>query len=438
MANEQQSGGGTGILPLQAHLDIVAATDFDLVRLDPRARVRDEGQLEAMKAHIADLYVGVEPQHSFEGRGGTVFDCIPVEQQPALRDHTGPIPEPPDLTAVLYGGEPRLRPVSPQPPPTVIERDRHGNITRAPAGTIPLPRVALEDTARFESLDAFFHKYGGGGGASAPGVLSQARPEAEGEQPKEEHRYASVEREVPNLGGHTAFTLYAPTVKDNQFFSLSQHWYTAGSGEELQSVEIGWQVYPQFYKHSLPVLFIFWSSDNYHKGAYNLTDKSFVATKAGEALIGNALSPVSTQGGQQMEIEVTVYLYEGSWWIYCGGVEPKDALGYYPTSVFGEGPMHTNATSIAYGGETCSNTESWPEMGSGAFAAEGWGKAAYHRAAYYFPTTGGSQWATSLTPAEDTPGDYTLGPQPWNSRTLEPPPWGAYFYYGGPGEQSLE
>jgi hypothetical protein len=120
MANEQQSGGGTGILPLQAHLDIVAATDFDLVRLDPRARVRDEGQLEAMKAHIADLYVGVEPQHSFEGRGGTVFDCIPVEQQPALRDHTGPIPEPPDLTAVLYGGEPRLRPVSPQPPPPYL------------------------------------------------------------------------------------------------------------------------------------------------------------------------------------------------------------------------------------------------------------------------------------------------------------------------------
>lgn len=433
MPTGNQSGPSAGILPLDAHLARTAATDFDLIRLDPRAQVRDGSHLEAIKAHIADLYDGVEAVHSFEGPGGTVFDCIPIEQQPALRDQAGPVPQAPDLTGVLRGAEPQTRPAAPPPRPENVRRDRHGNAAWAPAGTIPFPRLTLDDLCRFETLGDFFHKHPATAATAtaAPGVIEAPPPEVN----REEHRYANVEQAVANIGGHSALTLYTPTVLEDEDFSLSQHWYTGGLGKELQTVEVGWQVYPQLYKHSLPVLFIYWSIDEYGSGAYNLTDKSFVTVKSGEALIGNALNPASAVGGEQMEIELTVYLYEGNWWIYCGGVEPANALGYYPTSLFSGGQMAKNATAIAYGGETCSSTaESWPEMGSGEFAAEGWGKAAYHRALYYFPPGGGSQWADGLEPNAPTPSDYSLGPMPWADRKLAPVPWGQFFFYGGPGE----
>jgi hypothetical protein len=437
MTSGSQSGGtgrSGGILPLAAHLNIVAATGIDLVRLDPRARVRDDEQLSAMKAHIADLYAGVEAVHSFEDIGGTVFDCIPVEQQPALRGHVGPIPQPPDLTQVLYGGAPQARPAAPVAEPETVPRDRHGNKMLAPEGTIPFPRVTLEGMGRFETLDGYFRKHPGATTvARAPGVLSDQPAETGEAEP--EHRYARVDQESQNIGGHSSFAAYAPAVASDEIFSLSQHWYVAGSGAGTQTVEVGWQVYPAVNKHALPALFIYWTADQYKTtGNYNLTKTAFVATKSGEPLIGAVVGPTSVRGGQQMELDITVYLYEGNWWIYVGGVEPQNALGYYPTSLYSGGPMATAAERFQCGGETCSGTVgSWPEMGSGALAEEGWEQAAYHRAAYYFPPTGGSAWAASMT-GLTYPGMYTLGPQPWESRTTAAMPWGAYFFYGGPGE----
>ncbi len=440
MANESQSNGGapvSGILPLASHLDVVADTSFAHVRLDPRSRVQHEADFNAMKSHIADLYSGVESVHSFEDRGGTVFDCIPVEQQPSLRDQGEPAAEPPDLTPVLRGGEPEVRPFSQPEQPESVERDRHGNAAWAPAGTIPFPRVTLTDLARFESLDAFFRKHASVGAppapAPSPGILKEPSPSAS----PAEHRYARVDQQAANIGGHSSFTLYSPTVNSNQVFSLSQQWYYGGSGKELQTVEVGWQVFPNMYSHAMPVLFIYWTANAYEDGTgnYNLTKKGFVATKNGKPIIGSALSPVSVEGGQQTELDIAVYLHEGNWWIFCGGVEPQNALGYYPASLFGAGQMASSATAIQFGGETCSETEAWPPMGSGEFAEEGWDSAAYHRAAYYFPPAGGSEWCESLSVVE-TPGCYNLGPQPWAERTKAPAPWGVYFYYGGPGGQS--
>jgi hypothetical protein len=434
VVNGKGAGGSSvgGIVPLAAHLDLVADTSLAHVRLDPRTRVKHKSEFDAMKNHVASLYDGVEAVHSFEDIGGTVFDCIPVEQQPSLRGQSRPVADPPDLTAVLNGGEPQVRPLVQEAAPGNVRRDRHGNRAWAPPGTIPFPRVRLEELARFENLDAYFRKHAGVS-ASAHGMLIEANPEAT----PVEHRYARVDQQAANIGGHSAFALYGPTVGKDQIFSLSQQWYYGGSGKELQTVEVGWQVFPTMYSHSMPVLFIYWTANAYEDGSgnYNLTKEGFVARKNGAAIVGAALSPVSVDGGQQNEVDIAVYLHEGNWWIYCGGVEPQNALGYYPASLFGEGQMATNATAIQFGGETSSETESWPPMGSGEFAEKGWDHAAYHRAAYYFPPGGGAEWCEELS-VVDTPGCYNLGPQPWAERKTAPSPWGAYFYYGGPGGQS--
>src|ERR1035437_2379726 len=48
-------------------------------------KVADDASFTAMKAHISQLYSGVTEVHSFEDENGSVFDCIPVNQQPALK-----------------------------------------------------------------------------------------------------------------------------------------------------------------------------------------------------------------------------------------------------------------------------------------------------------------------------------------------------------------
>jgi hypothetical protein len=220
--------------------------------------------------------------------------------------------------------------------------------------------------------------------------------------------------------------LYQPSVNSDQVFSLAQHWYAGGSGTGHQTLEVGWQVYPAKYGHAQPVLFIYWTADNYvSTGNYNLDAPAFVQTNNAWT-IGGALSPASTVGGQQTEIEAGVYLFNGNWWLYMGGLAAENAIGYYPTSLYSGGQMATNATEILFGGETVTSAVSWPPMGSGNHASGGWQQAAYQRNIYYFPPGGGAQWA-GLTPEQPSPACYTL------TLASAPAPWGVYFFYGGPG-----
>jgi hypothetical protein len=413
---------------------MVRGAQFDLYLIDPRARVTNEAAFREMQDHIAKHYEGVDAEYSFEDAAGHVFDCIPVEQQPSLRGQTGRLPSPPDLRPVLEGSPPQPGVIGPEPPQGGAQRDRHGNLMQAPPGTIPMRRITLDELVRFRNLREFRQKIPGSG-RSRPMSPSAVRekpasrktlPSAPSTNAALNHRYAYTHQEVDNIGGHSSLALYAPAVDANQFFSLAQHWYGGGSGPQHQTAEVGWQVFPTHYGHAMPVLFIYWTADNYvSTGAYNLDAAGFVQTN-GSWTIGGALSPVSVQGGQQMEIEAAYYLYNGNWWLYLGGLAPDNAIGYYPTSLYAGGQMATNASEILYGGETICRSVSWPPMGSGAFAAAGWQQAAYQRNIFYFPTGGGSQWA-NLTAEQPSLACYTLDLE------AAATPWGVYFFFGGPG-----
>jgi hypothetical protein len=423
-----------GILPHRAFTETVRAADFERYRIDPRTRVANVQAFREMQNHVQQLYEGVEVMDSFEDAGGHVFDCIPIEQQPSLRGHVGPIPQPPDLTQVLQGG-------APVPRAPVVDRnreeppyDRHGNQMQAPPGTIPIRRVTLDELSRFQNLREFFRKDPiiprSPGTLTMPprsrAVPKRVVPTVPDVDTGKNHRYAYTHQTVDNVGAHNSMALYAPMVDGNQIFSLAQHWYAAGTGAGHQTLEIGWQVYPGKYGHANPVLFIYWTADNYAStGNYNLDAPAFVQTNSAWT-IGGALSPVSTVGGQQMEIEVGVYLFNGNWWLYMGGIAAENAIGYYPTSLYQGGAMATKATEILFGGETVCTTVSWPGMGSGAFAADGWQQAAYQRNIYYFPPGGGAQWAV-LTPEQPSPACYTL------TLSSAAAPWGVYFFFGGAG-----
>ena len=278
-------------------------------------------------------------------------------------------------------------------------------------------RITLEELSRFESLDHFFRKGPAGNGRhprlSAPQAVAAT------------HKYAHAYQVVNNLGGHNFLNVWAPPIAANQIFSLSQHWYAGGSGAKLQTVEVGWQVYPQKYGNSKPALFIYWTADGYsHTGCYNLDCHAFVQTNPNWTF-GGALGPVSSTGGTQYELEVAFYLYKGNWWLYLKGTRASQAVGYYPASIFGGGQLASNALDIDYGGETVGTT-SWPPMGSSALASAGWQRAAFQRDIYFYPTGGGAQ-AAQLTASQPSPKCYTI------ALFSAAPPWNKYFFFGGPG-----
>lgn len=374
--------------------------------------VSEAAQFDAMKEHVQWLYEGVEVQHSFLDENDQIFDCIPIEQQPSLKESSGPLPPEPPAAPSAEEHEEGERGVPVEPQLSAEGTDRLGNTMACPPGTIPVRRVTLEELSQYENLRDFFRKAPGGAGGH-PLLL-------EAEQAAVVHKYAHAYQQVENIGGHSLLNVWQPNV-GSQIFSLSQQWYVAGS--PVQTVELGWQVYPGKYGNTFPCLFIYWTADGYQNtGCYNLDCTAFVQTNP-VWMLGGTLKPVSTPGGEQFFIGLSAYLYQGNWWLYIRGASPEAALGYYPASLYGSGPLSRGAERIDYGGEVVNST-AWPPMGSGAFANQGWQHAAYQSEIFYIAPGGNSVWA-SLNPVQNSSNCFTID--------LESSSGGPYFYFGGPG-----
>jgi len=241
-----------------------------------------------------------------------------------------------------------------------------------------------------------------------------------------DHHWAWAEQQVDNHGGDSRLNLWKPD-SDPGVFSLSQHWYVAGDGNEKQTVEGGWQVYPGKYNTQNPVLFIYRTPDNYSSGCYNLDCAGFVQIN-NSWVLGGSLTPQSTDGGTQYIIRMQWQLVDKNWWLFVQGSGDYIAVGYYPESVFSSGPITDHAEYVKYGGETVENGSGLAgEMGSGNFASTGWSHAAYQRTVYYINTSQVSQW-TNMTAHQPSASCYTID---LNNSTGGS--WVNRLYFGGPG-----
>jgi hypothetical protein len=382
---------------------------------------------EQMRRHILLLYQDVDVSHSFM-RDSDYFDCVPIEQQASVRllhlkelATPPPMLSPPSASPFSEGSQttnsmaasPQLR--------RDDQLDEFGNSMKCEEHTIPMRRVTLDELSRFQTLEEFFEKGPNGAGHPVPSGQPPALATPT-------HKYAYTYQAVNNWGGNSALNNWNPTVTSSlgEVFSLSQQWYAGGSGSALQTVEGGWQVYPQKYGTTNAVLFIYWTATGYQgTGCYNLDCPAFVQTNSNWDL-GSRFVYYSTLGGAQADIQMQWRLYAGNWWLYLQG----QAVGYYPGSIYRGGQLTHNATLIEYGGETVGSTL-WPPMGSGRFASGGWQHAAYQRNVFYFNTASSTQWA-HLTAAQPSPTCYTVAGPYWSTTSG----WGAYFYLGGPGGSS--
>jgi hypothetical protein len=385
--------------------------------------VEDQAAFEQMRAHLLSLYDGVHVNHSFESEG-EAYDCIPIMEQPAVRlNGITEIATPPELAKVEGGNpDPNDGPKSALPFGGV-ETDSYGNHVGCEDGYIPMRRMTIEELTRFRTLANYMRKEPED---VDPGPVSDI-----GNTVAVTHKYSHATQSVNNWGGNGFLNIWKPAINTaaSEGFSLTQHWYYGGSGTSLpglQTVEVGWQVYPALYGNTNPHLFVYHTADGYnHTGCYNLSCSDFVSTS--KAVVPGAnVSPVSVAGGGQYEIQIQVQLYKGNWWIYYAGT----AFGYYPTSLYHGGQLSHNASGVDYGTEVTGTTV-WPTAGSGQWPNTGWTHAAYVRDLFYINSSLTGVWET-LTPQIPSPHCYSVAGPYWGGYTSASP-WGYYFYDGGPG-----
>jgi hypothetical protein len=251
------------------------------------------------------------------------------------------------------------------------------------------------------------------------------------------HQYAVVEGAPTSTGAYTGggaiFSVNGPVIADpSSEFSLSQLWIVAGDSSNVNTAEVGWQVYPSAHPSDDPLaphLFVYWTSDDYHAtGCYNLECSGFVQTN-NTWVLGGAFSQYTTLAeNSNIEYEVAIYVAFDpqipGWELFI----ENTGVGYWPSSIYNT--LQTSADSVQFGGEIDPATiPTGTAMGSGAFPSQGYPSAAYQRNVFYFDSAGNSIDANITVWDVTNSSCYTLlieEEAPSND-------WASFFFFGGPG-----
>ncbi|MBA0696488.1 hypothetical protein Goari_003035 [Gossypium aridum] len=316
-----------------------------------------------------------------------------------------------------------------------------------PEGTVPIRRTRQKDIQRASSITRYGRR--------------RVRRDSTGSG--HEHAVA-FEKGDEYYGAKASLNVWAPRVSNEYEFSLSQIWIISGSfGNDLNTIEAGWQACPWpkllllsvissmaymnnyrihscFFRLALNCMEIITlgsshtgllnlQTDAYRAtGCYNLLCSGFIQTN-NKVAIGAAISPTSSYNGRQFEIGLMVWKdpKHGNWWLELGS---GMLVGYWPAILFSH--LRSHANMIQFGGEivnsrsSSSGLHTSTQMGSGHFAQQGFGKAAYFRNLQRVDWDNNLLPMTNLRLLADHSNCYDIT-QGRNNL------WGTYFYYGGPG-----
>src|ERR1700720_842939 len=228
-------------VPFKSFVDNTRAANSSSQMMRQESRVKDTVAFEEMRQHILTMYRGVEVKHSFV-RDSSHFDCVPIEQQPTVK---------------ILG----LQSIASAPPQSMLARrsqvdndtptpranrasqipekpyDEFGNAFTCEVNTVPIRRITLEEMTQFPTLRQFFEKKPGAGyGSPSTRRSGELKPAEAPADSRDQHKYSEVRQYVDNLGGSSTLNLWSPYVNTamGQIFSLSQEWYTGGTGPYLQ------------------------------------------------------------------------------------------------------------------------------------------------------------------------------------------------------------
>jgi len=389
-----------------------------------KSKVEDEANFREMQDYVLKMYDGVVVKNSFMTADGDIVDCIPFDQQPSIR--LSGIPkeeitrESPAISKYDQIQKPDSLPRQDGDAEDITlkpgNKDKYGHAMFCEEGFIPMKRIRLQDLVRYKSLSDFFNKYGKMGSSDSP------------DESDPSHYYACARQQVANHGGDSWLNVWNPTVASDRM-TLSQQWYSGGDGTNKQTLEAGWQVYPNKYDTDKACLFIYSTTGGYQSGTgcYNLDCAGFIQVN-NTITLGNHFSNYSSTDGTQWGFNIQWQRdpRNGHWWMFYKGPGDYIAVGYYPHSRFGSGTLSGNAERITFGGED-TGAPSAKQMGSGAKSGQGWKKAAYQKKIFYINTDHVSQWA-NLNIDIEQPGPDCYDTDVHNIYGN----WGTYLFFGGP------
>ncbi|XP_062227306.1 protein neprosin-like [Phragmites australis] len=277
-----------------------------------------------------------------------VFHCIDISLQPALshpllRNHTI------HMKPSSYPSGIKLK----SPSEATIEQAQLTTIA-CPVGTIPILQNSKSDLKTpfsFDPMDDTNKR-----GAEVAGCRTSG--------------------EI--YGTQVSINIYEPKVYGNNDFSASWAMMTNGPNENLEAIAAGNIVWPNFLGDNFARFHIYWQVDGMKMPCFDHLCPGFVQVNESIGL-GMKLQPVSVYNGKQYAIMVTISKDSKTkdWWLFFG--DKKTPVGYWPHTLFKY--MNDHASSSLWGGHVHGPTvmSQSPEMGSGHFAEEGFGKAAFVR-----------------------------------------------------------
>ncbi|KAG6593345.1 hypothetical protein SDJN02_12190 [Cucurbita argyrosperma subsp. argyrosperma] len=358
---------------------------------------------------------------SIKSPDGDIIDCVHMAHQPAfdhplLKNHT--IQMRPNFHPEGVLSDNKMSSKGSEPKPITQSWHLKG---RCPEGTIPIRRTTKRDILRANSVKNYGKKK-----PQATAKPTSIDIDLNG-QTGHQHAITYVEG-GQYYGAKATINVWSPKIQHPNEFSLSQIWILGGTfGEDLNSIEAGWQVSPDLYGDNNTRFFTYWTSDAYQAtGCYNLLCSGFVQIN-NEIALGASIYPISSYRGSQYDISLLIWKdpKEGNWWMQFGN---SYVLGYWPAFLFSY--LTDCASMVEWGGEVV-NSESdgqhtSTQMGSGHFPGEGFGKAGYFR---NIQVVDGSN---NLRQPEDI-GTFTEQPSCYDVQNGKSGDWGNYFFYGGPG-----
>jgi hypothetical protein len=363
----------------------------------------------------------------FHLKTGALIHCVVVSTQRSLAENNAvanPLPSPPSVNpgnsaapsvqavAESFGMDGSL--------------DDGGNIRSCPDGSFPKLIPKPEDLYRFSTLREFFRKH-----------PEFETPEGAGAG----HEWAGALKSVSNWGSSAIFNVWSPSVEQSSEFSLSQLWVSRGTGTQLQTAEAGWQRYSQLYGDNNPHLFIYFTTNGYSSegskvGCYNISCTGFIQTN-NSVIIGGALAPVSTAGGQQYEATIAFIRDTASpsnWWLSYNNTW----VGYYPSTLYASTGLANISDTVNFGGEIVNQASNGlhttTQMGGGHFPSEGLGQAAFTRNLRYVDVNNTYQDASGLQRyVRDSTGNSVASYYDLIMNPSSQTGWGQWFLFGGPG-----
>ncbi|MBI1214099.1 MAG: DUF239 domain-containing protein [Alphaproteobacteria bacterium] len=369
------------------------------------SQVADAREFERMRAYLQNMSANLTVLKTIQV-GSQTFDCIPMREQPSLRNTNEPVDMAPDPNT-----------------PGALVLGRPDAI--CPPNSVPFAQLRMSVLTRFRTLDDFFSKDHG-----QTSYRFQSRTPA---APVVKHRYVVLYlKDEKTEGVRSTLNIWSPSVAGNDM-SLSQTWIVGKTPQSVtQTLESGWQHW-RGWDDSRSAPFIYSTRDGYKandgtKGCYNLRCKGFVQTTPQVVFAPFADALYSVKGGRQGELAIEWRRKSdtGNWWVKMNGVW----LGYYPAALFAGATLanRNEPLEVEFGGE---NTGIAPqaEMGSGEHARFKDGHAAYQSGMARLNPAG--QWVAMrpYTQSVDYPDCYSLERvfgAPNNASITK-------FFFGGPG-----